>query len=202
MGWSRGRRGPQGAAVAKWCSLAGRWPLDEFDAWVELTSPMVGISSYIQIHYCSFPSSPYLFLLAWKSLPCRSLQSSLWLSISLQVPYTVQIQCFCIFVDASPFFDYKIAGISFLINSNLFVMHCRFAINLSKRKNNITLFLGETSCRVATLTEINMRSRIYSVVFWGKNLEDIFAGLSLALLLYHGVFVSSYPRKGLLHVCR
>ena len=32
MGWSRGRRGPQGAAVAEWCSLAGRWPLDEFDA--------------------------------------------------------------------------------------------------------------------------------------------------------------------------
>uniref|UniRef100_A0A8R7UR22 Uncharacterized protein n=1 Tax=Triticum urartu TaxID=4572 RepID=A0A8R7UR22_TRIUA len=41
-----------------------------------------------------------------------------------------------------------------------------FAIKLSKRKNNVTLFFGEPSCRVPR--QRHMRSRIYSMDFHAK----------------------------------
>ena len=59
-------------------------------------------------------------------------------SVSLQVPYTSKLRDFCIFVDASLFFDYKIAEISFLVKSNPF--WCIAALLSNSQKGKTTLF--------------------------------------------------------------
>ena len=62
----------------------------------------------------------------------------------------------------------------------------RFAIKLSKRKNNFTLFFGEPSCRVPWQRQICGQGYIRWI--FTQNLEDIFAGSLLALLFSYFPF--------------
>uniref|UniRef100_A0A453JWY9 Uncharacterized protein n=1 Tax=Aegilops tauschii subsp. strangulata TaxID=200361 RepID=A0A453JWY9_AEGTS len=77
--------------------------------------------------------------------------------------------------------------IYFLINSNPFLMHCRFAIKLSKRKNNFTLFFGEPSCRVPRQRQICDQGYIRWI--FTQNFEDIFADS----LVLSWLFCSDFP---------